>query len=227
MGGENSSRALRHCRQVEKVEVQVRPAGANRCQKSALPSANVHDPPVPAHRVSPEDVGRHRRLGRSHQSRVCRNARIFCIFRVLERRIRPVTCKILPPSAPQKGNRVLQVGVKPGVVTDHLGETRIAKQRRALSAQGISLADRLHEIERGRGTEQPRHLCRPHIKRRGKLINIKWSRFQYVEKIELNAGSQHLRVNETRHHVEKSASAAMSDWPREREVGSKSLKSRI
>ena len=72
---------------------------------------------------------------------------------------------MLPPSAPQKGDRVLQVGVKPVVVTDHLGQTRITEQRCALGAQRISLADRLHEIKRGSGTEQPRHLCRRNIKR--------------------------------------------------------------
>ena len=113
------------------------------------------------------------------------------------------------------------------MVTDHLGQTRITEQRCALSAQRISLADRLHEIKRGSGTEQPRHLCRRNIKRSRQFRYEKGACFKFVEKIELDAGSQHLRVNETRHHVEETSGAAVRHRPREREVSSKSLKSWI
>ena len=97
------------------------------------------------------------------------------------------------------------------MVADHLGKPGIAQQSSTLGPERIMGADGLHEIERGRCPQQPRHLAHRQIEFDREFIRIARTGAKLIQNVKLDAGCQHLRIDEARYDVEKRPGPAVGD----------------
>ena len=77
---------------IEQREFERRGALCSGGEKGALPSADIHEPPMPVEAIGVEDGFRDKRLGARHQLAVCAGAIGVRLRRVLIRR-RPADCR--------------------------------------------------------------------------------------------------------------------------------------
>jgi hypothetical protein len=134
---------------------------------------------------------------------------------------------VFTPPAPKKRNGILKVGIQPVVVPDHVGKARIAKQGSALRPERVKRSDWLDEVERRRSSQQARHFCRRHVQSNRQFRNVARPGLQRIEKIKLDAGGQHLRIDKPGDNVEEAPRPAMGDAARQREISGKPLKTWI
>jgi hypothetical protein len=133
-----------------------------------------------------------------------------------------------PRLAAQQRDRILQIGVEQRVVFDHGGDAGVADHRRAERTQPPERpAATLDQAQRRCRRQQPLHGSGTHRKPCRQRVGGLRPFEQDIEQAQLQAGQQHLRIDEARAHVEQRAGALSGDRPGQGKGRGPALESRV